>query len=68
MKQYIQQVFEHLKKKKPGDPLRVSTDNGVVDAFLVRRGRQNVRVKFAQGSEESALVDLDDVVLEPKGA
>jgi hypothetical protein len=61
---HSQQVFELLKKKKPGDPLQVSTDKGTQDAFLVRRGRQNVRVKFSLESEETHLVGLDDVLLE----
>ena len=44
-------VFDYLKKKSPGDSLKVSIDGKEVAATLVRRGRQNARVTLTTNGE-----------------
>lgn len=56
------EVFDFLKKKSPGDSLEVSIDGRVVGATLVRRGRQNARLKLTS-SEELYLAPLSDILV-----
>jgi hypothetical protein len=56
-------AFNLLKRKKPGDPLKVIDDSGKPrDVVLVRRGRQNTRVK-AIDNDELLLVPLGNILL-----
>lgn len=54
------EVFDFLKKKSPGDSLIVLVDGKEQEATLVRRGRQNARVKIT-GSGELYLAPLSDI-------
>jgi hypothetical protein len=55
-------VFDFLKKKTPGDTLVITLDGREQEAFLIRRGRQRVRVKL-KSSEELVLIPLSDIPL-----
>lgn len=53
--------FAHLKSLRPGQTFTIRQENGELqEVILVRRGRQNARVKLAN-QEESFLIGLDQI-------
>jgi hypothetical protein len=58
-------AFALLKAKKPGEEIKVRDTHGnVLDSVLIRRGRQNARVKI-KDTGELMLIPLVDIVIEP---
>lgn len=57
----VARAFDYLKEKSPGDELEVLVDGVKMKAFLIRRGRQNARVRLE--NDELVLVPLDQIVL-----
>jgi hypothetical protein len=56
------QVFDYLKKMNPGDSLSVMVDGTKKDATLIRRGRQNARLRLVS-TGELVLAPLSDIPL-----